>query len=98
MNLNARQQGVLVTNVDAGSIADQVGMLVGNQTLTVDGQDIAIGGDVITEINGQPVVEYNALQAYLVMHTTPGDKVSLTVLRQGQTMTIPMTVGTFPSQ
>ena len=98
MSLNSGQQGVLVTNVDAGSPAELAGLQAGSQTMPIDGQDTAIGGDVITAVNGQPVVQFNALNAYLVLHTAPGDKLTLTVLRQGQSLVVPVTVGSFPAQ
>src|SRR5579862_186633 len=48
-------------------------------------------GDVITEIDGQKVNDAGELQV-LVGQKQPGTKISLTVLRDGKSMTIPVTL------
>src|SRR5215471_3210587 len=48
-------------------------------------------GDVITEVNGQKVNDSGELQVY-VGQQKPGTKVELTVLRDGKSMNIPVTL------
>ena len=48
-------------------------------------------GDVITEIDGQKVNDAGELQV-IVGQKQPGTKINLTVLRDGKTMTIPVTL------
>src|SRR4029077_5084517 len=48
-------------------------------------------GDVITEIDGQKVSDAGELQV-LVGQKQPGAKITLTVLRDGKTITIPVTL------
>jgi len=48
-------------------------------------------GDVITEIDGQKVADAGELQV-LVGQKQPGSKISLNVLRDGKSMTIPVTL------
>ncbi len=48
-------------------------------------------GDVITELNGQNVNDAGELQVE-VGQKTPGTRVDLTVLREGKTLTIPVTL------
>ena len=54
---------------------------------------IFFGGDIITAIDGQPITTRDDLNLYLENHTRPGDVVTLTVSRGGQTLEVPCTVG-----
>jgi len=51
-----------------------------------------VGGDVITKINGQKIDANHSLTSILNQHQ-PGDEVTLTVLRNGQTLTRTATLG-----
>jgi S1-C subfamily serine protease len=53
-------------------------------------------GDVITAINGHPVSSSDDVRATLAMHH-PGDKVTLTINRNGQTVHVPVTLGELPA-
>jgi S1-C subfamily serine protease len=52
-------------------------------------------GDVITAVNGKAIVSTYPLD-YALSQLAPGDKASLSVLRDGQTTTIEVTLGTRP--
>ena len=54
-------------------------------------------GDIITKINDQVVGESSSLSS-IVSEFLPGEVVKLTVVRDGKTQTIDLTLGTFPSQ
>jgi serine protease Do len=83
MNLSQDQQGVLVQQVEPGSLADKAGLKAGTQTATIDGQNIMVGGDVITGINGEQVTTIQELKAALSQ--LPADHpITLTVLRDGK--------------
>jgi serine protease Do len=51
-------------------------------------------GDVITQLNGQKIVNGSALQV-AVSEMTPGTKISLGVIRDGKPQTLNLTVGQF---
>ncbi len=51
-------------------------------------------GDVIHQLNGQPITNSSALQV-AVSDDTPGTKIELGVLRNGKPMTLDVTVGQF---
>jgi len=53
-------------------------------------------GDILTAINGITIDEEHPLNLLLVQFA-PKDTVSLTVLRGGQTLTIPLTLGVRPA-
>jgi 2-alkenal reductase len=86
--------GAYVTNVTPGGPADQAGVR-GGETPTSFPNLIA-GGDVIVAIDGQPVETFDDLLTHLTLNKSPGDTAVLTVLRDGQTMDIPVTLGTRP--
>jgi 2-alkenal reductase len=66
--------------------------------VTINGVEGTVGGDVITAIDGQPVKSMSDIIAYLAIHTQVGQTVSLTILRNGETQTVDVTLGTRPSQ
>lgn len=86
--------GAYVTEVVPGGPADQAGIRGGSQTTNLE--RLQAGGDVITAIDGQPVATFDALLGYLTTHKSPGETVVLTILRDGQTMDVTVTLGTRP--
>ncbi|UCF26845.1 MAG: PDZ domain-containing protein, partial [Chloroflexota bacterium] len=55
MDLSGDQGGVLIEQVQSGSTADQAGLQGSFTPVTIDGQEILIGGDVITAVDGTRV-------------------------------------------
>ncbi len=51
-------------------------------------------GDVVVQVNGQPVLNSSALQV-AVSEVTPGTHISLGILRNGQPQTLNVTVGSY---
>lgn len=71
----------------------------GQITVISDGPAAKAGvkeGDIITKVDGTDVNEKNSLGSLLGKHQ-PGDKVTLTVNRDGKAQTIDVTLGTMPS-
>jgi S1-C subfamily serine protease len=86
-------QGVYVASVVSGSPADKAGLKGGNY----DANGLPTGGgDVITAVDGNTVNTIESLQSY-VAGKSVGDAVTLTVLRNGSTMTIQVTLAAMPS-
>lgn len=54
------------------------------------------GGDLIIAIDDNPIIEFNDLLSYLVFETEVGQQVELTIIRDGQQLTIPVTLGMRP--
>ena len=86
--------GAYVLSVTPGGPADQAGIKPGSKDTNVP--NLKAGGDVITAIDGQPVATFDQLLSYLVTHKSPGDTAVLTVLRDGQSMDITVTLGKRP--
>jgi serine protease Do len=97
MNLSPDQHGALVEQVVPNGPADKAGLLGSNQQVTINGQAIPVGGDVITAIDGQSVKTMDDVIAYLTDHTDVGQKVTLTILRNGKEMSVEVTLQARPS-
>ena len=54
-------------------------------------------GDIITQVNGSDINSKNTLTS-LVDNYGAGTKITLTVLRSGKTISVPITVGAKPAQ
>jgi putative serine protease PepD len=87
--------GVAVTEVRAGAPADDAGLCAATGERTVEGQRVPTGGDVIVELDGEAVRSSAELQS-AVEARRPGDKVSITLLRDGDRKTVEVTLGDRP--
>jgi len=88
--------GALIEKVAAGSPAAKAGLQGGNQTVTVQGQDFTLGGDVVVKVDGKDVSSFDDLIAFL-SEKNPGDKVTLTVERDGKTRDVTVTLTERPT-
>ena len=86
--------GAYVSSVTPGGPADQAGIRGGSQPTNLEG--LLAGGDIITAIDGLPVATFDDLLSYLTTNKSPGDTVVLTILREGQTMDVTVTLGARP--
>jgi S1-C subfamily serine protease len=76
--------GFLVEKVDLGSPAQQAGIREGTVPITIGGEDLVLGGDIITEINGQSLNDPKRFTK-LVSSLKVGDLVHLTLYREKET-------------
>jgi S1-C subfamily serine protease len=97
MKLGSDQRGALVIDVTPGSPADKAGLHGSDRQMTVDGQDVRVGGDLVTAFNGQPVQGFDDLVADLANSAQVGQTVKLTVLRNGKEETIEITPAARPA-
>jgi 2-alkenal reductase len=88
------QTGAYVIDVVAGGPADKAGVKAGDKA-TSDPTLLA-GGDLIVAIDGRPVKVFDDLLRYLIGHKSPGDQVTLTILRGEETVDIVLTLGKRP--
>lgn len=95
MELPADQEGVLVVEVQPESPAAEAGLLGSETPVTINGQEIFIGGDVIVRADGNDVTSVQELAAYF-QEVGAGEQVSLTILREGKLMTIEVVLGEQP--
>jgi len=91
MNL-AERRGALIIEVTKGSPADRAGLRGASRSVTVRDAQLDIGGDIITAIDGTPVRQFDDLLVYLIEKTTVGQRVRLSILRDGQPQTVELTL------
>jgi S1-C subfamily serine protease len=90
--------GLLIQGIDEGSPAAIAGLRGPDRAVRVGifGQvRLGVGGDLITAIDGKPVESRDALTRSLEQKK-PGDKMELTVFRNGRTRKIVVTLGSAP--
>jgi 2-alkenal reductase len=92
------KQGVLVFSVARGGPAERAGLRGGdeNNAVLVDGVPVPLGGDIITAIDGMAVKDFGDLISKLTANYRVGDKVTLTILRDGRTQQIEVELGERP--
>jgi len=87
-----REGGLLITQVVEGSPAEEAGLRGARRVAVVGMWEVPIGGDLIVALDGRPVDSDNALRSALV-RKRPGDKLVLTIYRDGGTRKVTVTLG-----
>jgi 2-alkenal reductase len=81
--------GAYVVGIAAGGPADAAGLRAANQ-------NSGRGGDLIVAVDNQAVQSFQDLNRYLVFSTSPRQTVQLSVIRDGQNITLPLLLGERP--
>ncbi len=89
-------RGVLIAEVLPGTAAERAGLRGGDHEVEVMGVQVIAGGDIIVAIDGHEVRDYDDFIAYLVRETEVGQRVVLTIIRDGKRMEVPVTLGERP--
>lgn len=95
MDLPADQQGVLVGQVQPDGPAEVAGLRGSEELVTLNGQELVVGGDVIIAWNGEVLASMPELQAR-VRNSQPGDEVTLTILRNERQQDLVVTLEARP--
>ncbi len=82
--------GAYVTTVVPGGPADKAGIKAGTESTNIP--NLLAGGDLIVAVDGQPIRRFDELLAYLIGNKSPGDTVTLTVLRGSDKVDVPVTL------
>jgi serine protease Do len=69
--------------------------LKGGSTPT-DIPNLIAGGDLIIAVDSKPVIVYGDLISYIFSNKSPGDQIMLTIIRDGEQMEVPLTLGKRP--
>ena len=87
--------GYLVEVVHEGSPAERAGVRGGHTSIVLQGEEYLLGGDILTAIQGTPVKTH---QEYVAKVRTLklGQRVRLTVVRDGQSRELTLTVAERP--
>jgi S1-C subfamily serine protease len=89
-------QGVLVVGVVEGGPAAAAGIQGGDRTVQVGNALVPVGGDVITAVNDTPTPSSQALTVYLEGKTQVGDTVNVSLVRDGESQVVAVTLAERP--
>jgi S1-C subfamily serine protease len=89
--------GVLVDRSYEGGPADEAGIRGSSGQTTVGGQQLPTGGDIITELDGEPIDGMEQIISE-VNSRQPGEELHLTVVRDGETREVTVTLGDRPEE
>ncbi len=96
IDLNVKT-GALVQDVVDGSPAEDAGLDAGNEDISFQGQDgIAVGGDLIVAVNGKRLTREHDLADEIGAHSA-GEKVALTIFRDGDRRNLDVELGRRPA-
>ncbi len=90
------ERGLLVVRVYDGSGADRAGLRAGTTEVVVAGESYRLGGDIIVEVDGEPVSEAGDLRE-AISGKKPGDKITITAFRGDDERDFRVTLGRQPS-
>ncbi|MGH9747484.1 MAG: S1C family serine protease [Candidatus Acidiferrales bacterium] len=86
------QQGILVERVTPGGPAAQAGIHGGTKSMLAGLQELRVGGDVLVAWDDKPLATQLDLNL-LLNRAWPGDAVTLSVIRDGKKITLPVKLG-----
>lgn len=86
-----QQTGAYVAAVVTGGPADVAGIIGGGVPTRIQG--LSKGGDLIVSVDGIVIKDFSELMSYLVLETTVGDEIVLTIIRNGETIEVPVVLG-----
>jgi S1-C subfamily serine protease len=90
-------EGVIVQSVVKDGPADKAGIEAGGTSATINGEEVRLGGDIITEVEGKKLKSMEQLVEIIQGHK-PGDELELTLIRDGDEKTANVTLGTQPEE
>ena len=89
--------GWLIAQVTSGGPADNAGLRGGTKQALIAGEWVTIGGDIVIAINETRITNMDDLSTYLEEYTLPGQTVNVIIVRDNQTITRAIALGTRPS-
>ena len=89
-------EGLLMIEIVSGGPADRAGIRGGDRIVQLGNVRLALGGDIITAINGEAVDNLQELTVYLETQTQVGDTVEVTIVRDGVEQNVQVTLAERP--
>ena len=83
--------GAYVSSVVDGGPAATAGIRGGTVESSLQG--LYKGGDLIIAVDGQPIKDFSELMSYMVVNKNPGETITFTVIRDGQTLDVDVVLG-----
>jgi S1-C subfamily serine protease len=98
--IDKSQRGFLVDRVLSNTPASRAGLRGSSRTVQTEFAAVCpngSGGDFVVAVDGQSVTTFDELLVYLARNTSPGDTITLTVLRAGEMLDVPLELAPRPS-
>jgi len=89
------QGGLLVQDVGRGTSAESAGIRGPRQVVIIGNNEVGVGGDLVTEIDGKPVSRVDSLTQALAKKRA-GDNIELTIFRAGRSFKLNVRLGEAP--
>ena len=86
------QEGLLIIEVAADSPAAKAGLRGGTEQVRLGRGRLIIGGDILTAIDGEPIISTRDLLRFLDTQTQISQTIQVQLWRDGQNMTVPVTL------
>jgi S1-C subfamily serine protease len=89
------ESGALISRVIPDGPADDAGIQGGDETIDFQGRSVRAGGDVVTAVNDQEITSSQDLPRIISL-LDPGEKVTVDVIRDGESQQVDVTLGERP--
>jgi S1-C subfamily serine protease len=86
------EEGLLIVEIVKRGPAAEARLRGGDTQVRLGRVILLIGGDILTEIDGQPIKSDRDLRLYVDTKTLVGQTIEVTVWRDGQKLTVPVTL------
>lgn len=96
MELDPTQKGALIDQVLPNSPAEEAGLVGSSVAGEIDGGPVTFGGDVIIAADNNPVEDMEDLVTFLARKAIVGQTITLTVIRNGETLDVELTLRARP--
>ncbi len=93
LNLDEGQKGLLITTISPDGPADKAGIRADTGISAPKGD-----GDIIVSIDNVSIEDLYDLRSYIMLNTSPGDTIVIEVLRDGKTIPLTLTLGSWGDQ
>ncbi len=86
--------GAYIVDISAGGPGEKAGLRAPN--ISANQSTIPTGGDLVIGVDGRPVMEFGDLIGYILENKSPGDNVTMTILRDNKKQEVVVTLGKRP--
>jgi S1-C subfamily serine protease len=90
------EEGLLILEISAGSPAATAGLRGGQEQVRIGRTILIVGGDILTAIDGEPITSGRDLLRFLDTQTQVGQTIQVKLWRDGQQVTLQVTLGEQP--
>jgi 2-alkenal reductase len=93
----AVDRGAFLVEIVSGGPAEKAGLKGGSRTMTFQGQEVTVGGDVVVAVDGQRIEDGSELVRIVTNTLRPGRPAIFTILRNGERLDVALEPGDRPA-